>query len=235
MSVFRAFLLLLLVAVHAPLSIAQEKSVNPGINDSFRDPDVKEFEEKFEVESREVYLRREAIVAACNVQPGDSVADIGAGTGLFTRLFSKAVGKDGHVMAVDISKNFLEHITKVNRELGLKNIDTLLCTSDSTELPENSIDFAFICDTYHHFEFPFKTMDSLFRALKPGGRVVLIDFRRVEGESSDWTMKHVRAGQEVFEAEVLKVGFEKVTENRELLQENYFIVFQKPVSEETKK
>lgn len=211
--------------------IAQEKSVRPGINDSFRDPDVREFVERFEVESREVFNRREEILKACEIQLGQTVADIGAGTGIFTRLFSKAVGKDGNVIAVDISKNFLDHIESLARQQGQTNIGTLLCSEDSTKLPANSIDVAYICDTYHHFEYPHKTMDSLFAALKPGGRVILVDFKRIEGESSDWTLTHVRAGQEVFEAEVLKSGFVKMGENKELLKDNYFIVFQKPESQ----
>jgi len=211
--------------------IAQEKSVRPGINDSFRDPDVREFVERFEVESREVFNRREEILKACEIQLGQTVADIGAGTGIFTRLFSKAVGKDGNVIAVDISKNFLDHIESLARQQGQTNIGTLLCREDSTQLPANSVDVAYICDTYHHFEYPHKTMDSLFAALKPGGRVILVDFKRIEGESSDWTLTHVRAGQEVFEAEVLKSGFVKMGENKELLKDNYFIVFQKPESQ----
>ena len=209
---------------------AQEKSVRPGINDSFRDPNVKEYVERFEVESREVFNRRVEIVKACDIKPGQTVADIGAGTGIFTRLFSTAVGKEGHVIAVDISQNFLDHIQSVAREQGQANIDTLLCSADSTKLPADTVDIAYICDTYHHFEFPFKTMDSLFAAMKPGGRVVLVDFKRVEGESSDWTLNHVRAGQEVFEAEVLKSGFKKVGENKEILKDNYFVIFEKPAA-----
>ncbi|MCA9205530.1 MAG: methyltransferase type 11, partial [Planctomycetales bacterium] len=83
-----------------------------------------------------------------------------------------------------------------------------------------------ICDTYHHFEFPHKTMSSIHRALRPGGTVVLIDFERVEGESSDWILGHVRAGQEVFEKEVAEAGFEKIDE-RDLLKDNYFTRFKK--------
>jgi hypothetical protein len=70
-------------------------------------------------------------------------------------------------------------------------------------------------------------MASLHRALKPGGRVVLVDFRRIEGTSTDWVMNHVRAGQEVFEAEIVQSGFKKISEERELLKENYFAVFEK--------
>ena len=88
--------------------LAQDKSVKPGINDTFKDPKVQEYVEKFEVESREVFQKRNSIVEACGVKPGTVVADIGAGTGLFTRMFSKAVGPEGRVVAVDIAKNFLE-------------------------------------------------------------------------------------------------------------------------------
>jgi ubiquinone/menaquinone biosynthesis C-methylase UbiE len=207
---------------------AQEKSVNPGINDPFANPDVKSFQEKFEVESREVFTRRGEILAACQIAQGQTVADIGAGTGLFTRLFAKAVGDDGQVIAVDIAQNFLDHIIKTNRELDIRNVDVLRCTPESTELPAESVDVAFICDTYHHFEYPNKTMQSLFRAMKPGGRVIVIDFKRIEGDSTDWVMKHVRAGQEVFESEILECGFVKMREESELLRENYFVIFQKP-------
>jgi SAM-dependent methyltransferase len=211
---------------------SQEKSVNPGINDSFRDPDVQEFIGRFEVESRELFARRHEIVAACQIKPGQTVADIGAGTGLFTRLFSDAVGKNGRVIAVEISQKFLDHIQATSREAGQRNVDTQLATADSTGLPPKSVDVAFICDTYHHFEFPLKTMASLQRALKPGGRVVLVDFRRIPGTSSDWVLNHVRAGQEVFEAEIIKSGFEKVEEEPDLLRENYFVVFQKSMADE---
>lgn len=209
--------------------IAQEKSVKPGINDSFRDPDPDEFLGRFEVESREVFARRKEIVAACDIQPGQTVADIGAGTGLFTRMFADKVGKEGRVIAVDIARKFLDHIQATSREAGLQNVETLLCKPDSTELPPDTVDVAFICDTYHHFEYPLKTMASLYRAMKPGGRVILIDFRRVEGTSSDWVMNHVRAGQEVFEAEIVQAGFRKVREESETLKENYFVMLQKPL------
>lgn len=224
----RLFVILACTVLCAASSMAQEKSVKPGINDSFRDPDPKEFLGRFEVESREVFARREEIIAACDIQPGQTVADIGAGTGLFTRMFGERVGKEGRVIAVDIAQKFLDHIQATSRDSGLQNVETLLCKPDSTELPPDSIDVAFICDTYHHFEFPLKTMASLHRAVKPGGRVILIDFRRVEGTSSDWVMNHVRAGQNVFESEILECGFKKVTEERQLLKENYFVAFQKP-------
>jgi thiosulfate/3-mercaptopyruvate sulfurtransferase len=102
----------------------------------------------------------------------------------------------------------------------------VVCKADSVELPANSIDLAFICDTYHHFEFPFKTMASIHRALRTGGQVVLLDFHRIQGKSSVWVLFHVRAGQKVFAKEIVTSGFEQV-EEKKLLKENYFLVFEK--------
>ena len=211
------------------LGLAQEESVKPGINEKFLDPDLKvdEWSQKFEVESREVFHQRDEIVAAIGLKPGMTMADIGAGTGLFTVPFSKAVGATGTVYAVDIARNFLTHIKARAERAKAGNVETVLCTDRSVELPKDSIDLAFICDVYHHFEYPEASLSSLYKALKPGGQLVLIDFKRIPGESSDFVMGHVRAGQEVFEAEVTAAGFEKVEEVKDLLNENYFVRFQK--------
>jgi predicted methyltransferase len=80
---------------------------------------------------------------------------------------------------------------------------------------------------YHHFEYPQATLATLHKALKPGGELVLIDFKRIPGESSDFVMGHVRAGQDVFESEVIAAGFEKVSEVNDVLKENYFVKFRR--------
>ena len=213
--------------------VAQEKSVRPGVNDTFRDPDPKAFTERFEIESREVFAKRKEILDAIKLNPTDIVADVGAGTGLFTRLFASNLGPDGRVISVDIAQKFLNHIEITCREQGLRNVETLLCKDDSTELPPESVNVVFICDTYHHFEFPKKTMTSILKALKPGGRVIVIDFKRIEGESTDWTMSHVRAGQEVFEAEIIAAGFQKTGEVKDVLKENYMVVFEKAATSQS--
>ncbi len=207
--------------------IAQEKSVRPGINDPFEKPTPSEFLEKFEVESREIFAKRNAIVVASNVTPGSVIADIGAGTGLFTRLFAKATGPAGRVVAVDIAQPFLAHITSTCESEKIGNVTTQLCNQESCLLAPNSVDMAFVCDTFHHFEYPFKTAASIFKALKPDGKLVLIDLHRIAGVSSDWAMKHVRADQETVEKEIASCGFVK-TESPDIgLKENYFIVYKK--------
>lgn len=207
--------------------VCQENSVKPGINDSFQTPDVPEFIERFEREGRDAYDHRKEIVAALGLKPGMVVADVGAGTGLFTRMFSRLVGDRGKVYAVDISDEFVAHIERLAKQQKQENIVGIVCEADSVGLPQNSVDVVFICDTYHHFEFPHKTMRSIHKALKPDGQVVLIDFIRKEGVSSEWTLGHVRAGQEVFTKEIVDAGFKQIDEKKGLLKESYFVRFEK--------
>ncbi|MBI3408126.1 MAG: class I SAM-dependent methyltransferase [Planctomycetes bacterium] len=209
-----------------PLAEAQEKSVRPGINKPFENPDVKEFIKKFEVESREIFTKREEIVAACKLKPGMVVADVGAGTGLFTRLFAVAVAPKGKVYAVDIAPEFIRHIEKTCDAAGIKNVLGVVCSESSAKLPPNSVDLVFICDTFHHFEYPLKTMKSIHEALRPGGQLILIDFHRKKGESTDWVMNHVRADQDVFMKEIVSCGF-KADGEEKILKENYFVRLKK--------
>ena len=215
-------LLLPLVAV----ANAQKKSVRPGINRVFEDPDIKVWIGRFEGESREIAARCSQILAACKIRPGMSVADIGAGTGLFSRLFASAVGPQGRVYAVDIAARFVQHIQQTCEKEGIKNVRGVVCTPTSVELEPGSIDVAFICDTYHHFEFPTRTMRSIHRALRPSGQVIIIDFHRIEGVSEEWVLRHVRAGQATVTKEIESVGFRFVGESK-LLKDNYFLRFEK--------
>ena len=207
-----------------------EQSVKPGINEKFLDPElmVDDWLKRFEVESRETFHERHKVVEACGVKKGMTIADIGAGTGLYTRLFSKETGPEGWVYAVDISGPFLKHIVARAQQEGQQNISAILSPENSTPLPPNSLDLAFICDTYHHFEYPKGTMGSLVKALKKGGTLVVIDFERIEGQSREWTMGHVRAGKEVFKKEIEDAGLTFVEEVKmEGFKENYFLRFRK--------
>jgi predicted methyltransferase len=207
---------------------ASEPSAKPGINTEYLKPDldVTNWVERFEREGREIYDQRHEILAAARIKPGSRVADIGAGTGLFTPLMSEAVGPRGKVYAVDIVPAFVERIRAQAAAQNLRNVEAVLCTERSVELPENSIDLAFICDVYHHFEYPRSSLESIHRALRRNGEIFLVEFKRIPGVSSDWTLSHVRAGQEVFTAEIEAAGFEKVEEIG-LLKDNYIVRFRK--------
>jgi ubiquinone/menaquinone biosynthesis C-methylase UbiE len=213
----------------AGLAGAQEKSVNPGINKHFEKASVPDFIKKFEVDSREVYTHRAAIVAALNLKPGMAVADIGAGTGLFTRLIAEKVGPQGKVYAVDVTPEFLEHIAADARKKGLTQVTTVRCPPNSVNLPPASIDLAFICDTYHHFEYPARTLASIHQALRPGGTLVVVEMDRRPG-ASKFILEHVRAPKEVFFSEIEAAGFERIDEPKPPvpgLKENFFARFRK--------
>jgi ubiquinone/menaquinone biosynthesis C-methylase UbiE len=225
LSAGRSLWLLALLIVST--AAAQEQSVNPGINKQFENRAVADFVPRFERDGRDPYDHRFEIVKAVGLKPGMVVADIGAGTGLFTQLFAPLVAPDGKVYAVDIAESFVKHIERQAAAEGLTNVKGVVCTADSVNLPAESIDLAFLCDVYHHFEFPQKTLASIQRALKPRGALVLIDFQRIEGVSSAFVMGHVRAGQEVFAKEVTDAGFKQVEDRKGLLSESYYLRFEK--------
>jgi len=226
-SVAQTSLAVFALLVFGSLSQAQVKSVNPGINKQFENPAVADFIPRFERDGRDPYDHRLEIVKAVGLKPGTVVADIGAGTGLFTRLFAPLVAPEGKIYAVDIAESFVKHIERQAQDDGLTNVKGIVCTPDSVNLLPESIDLAFLCDVYHHFEFPHKTMRSIHQALKPGGSLVLIDFHRIEGVSSDFVMGHVRAGQEVFAKEITDAGFKQIEDRKGLLKESYYLRFEK--------
>jgi predicted methyltransferase len=205
---------------------AQEQSVRPGINRHFEDPDWQRWVNTFEQPGREVYEQRHAIVAASRVRPGMTVADIGAGTGLFTRLFAPAVEPDGTVYAIDIASTFIDNILRTCREQGLSNVTGIVNTPDDIGLPADSIDLAFITDTDHHLEYPQQTLASINQALRSEGRVIIIDFRRDPRISSNWVMGHVRSNQAQVIQEIQAAGF-RLVDDKPLMRSNYFLEFVK--------
>jgi ubiquinone/menaquinone biosynthesis C-methylase UbiE len=203
----RSLEMMVVATLLCTLTAAQEESVKPGINAGFENPDVEHYVEIFEGESRSIFAKRHEIVKALGLKPGMAVGDIGAGTGFFSLLFSDVLGPQGEVYAVDIAKGFIDHIDELSREHNKSNIKGIVCDPHSVKLPVHSIDVAFICDVYHHFEYPFDSMKSIYKALKPGGSVLIVDFRRIEGYSSDWTLNHVRCSLGTVIDEVQASGF----------------------------
>jgi ubiquinone/menaquinone biosynthesis C-methylase UbiE len=212
-----------------------KSKVDPKINEAFRKPNVRDYVKKFESEKRENYALRHEIVAALELTPGMAVADIGAGTGFFSRLFAEKVGPTGKVYAVDIAPRFLEHIAAESRKQGQAHVVTILGSQDSTNLPRASVDLVFLSDVYHHFEKPEKALATIHQALRPGGRLVVIEFDRVEGKSSAFVLKHVRASQAVFKKEIESAGFTLIpTPKPPPLKENFFLRFEKSTAPRTK-
>jgi predicted methyltransferase len=209
---------------------AQEQSIRPGINRHFEDPDWQQWVNTFERPGREVYDQRHAIVAASEVRPGMAVADIGAGTGLFTRPFAAAVEPVGTVYAIDLARTFVDNILRTCREQGLSNVTGIVNTPTDIGLPADSIDLAFITDTYHHFEYPQQTLASIHQALRSDGRLIIIDFRRDPHISTNWVMGHVRGNRAQVIQEVQTAGF-RLVDDKPLMRTNYFLEFVKSGTE----
>ncbi len=203
---------------------AEEQNVRPGINRYYENPDWQQWVNTFERTGREVYDKRQLIVDASGVRSGMVVADIGAGTGLFTRLFAQRVGPQGRVYAVDISRPFIENIVRSSREQGLTNVEGIVNSHRNVSLPPDSIDLAFLVDTYHHFEYPASMLSSIHESLRPGARLIVIDFRRDQRYSSRWVMGHVRAGKDAVIDEITRAGF-RLIDDKALLRTNYYLVF----------
>jgi ubiquinone/menaquinone biosynthesis C-methylase UbiE len=200
------------------------------LNRQFEDPnlDVQKFVQRFETDSREIFTQRHPIVRAVDLRPGLAVADIGAGTGLFTWMFAAKVGPKGTVYAVEIAPAFLKSIGEQARQRGLeKVVKTVRSTQATMNLAPGSIDVAFVCATYHHFEHPEKALASIHQALRPSGRLVVIDFD-LRKDSSAFVRERARAPKEVYFREIEAAGFTQSRAKPSLnLTENFFAVFQR--------
>lgn len=116
------------------------------------------------------------VVANMSLNPNDVVADIGAGSGYFSFRIAKLV-PDGNVFAVDIQPEMLQLIEGQKTQDGVNNIEGVLGEIDNPNLPPNSIDAAIMVDAYHEFSHPFEMIDGLYNALRPGGRIFLLEYR----------------------------------------------------------
>jgi predicted methyltransferase len=211
----------------AGLALAQQQSVAPGINERFEHgQNYGEFVDSFEREGREIYDKRMEILGAVGLKPGMAVADIGAGSGLFTQLFSREVGEKGRVYAVDINPVMIENIVRRARDDGRQNVEGKLGSAKSVPVPPGSLDVAFTSDVYHHFEYPQVMLQSIRAGLKPGGAFIVVEFERIPGASSERILSHVRAGKETVVKEIEAEGF-RMVEERKIMKANYFLRFQK--------
>jgi len=120
-------------------------------------------------------LQVERVTGVLGVVPGQKVADLGAGSGVFSRSLARAVGPDGVVYAVDINQQLLSFIEESASEQGIRNVRTILATEDDPLLPE-PVDLIFICDTFHHIADRAEYLKNIRRYLRPSGRVAVIDF-----------------------------------------------------------
>jgi ubiquinone/menaquinone biosynthesis C-methylase UbiE len=169
--------------------------------------------------------RPDQVVEQMKLKPADVVADIGAGTGYFSFRIGRVV-KQGKVFAVDIQPEMLAVIEKRKKDSKVDNVIAVKSEEMDAKLPDNSVDAALLVDVYHEFSFPREMMLSVVKALKPGGRVVQIEYR---GEDPDVPIKRLHK-MTVAQArkEMAAVGL-VWKETKNFLPQQHFIVYEKPV------
>ena len=130
-----------------------------------------------ERQERDREERTDLLLAALLLQPGMVVADIGAGTGYLSRRMAQAVMPGGKVWAVDVQPEMISLLQAGVKRSGLTQIEARLSSVDDVKLPASSVDLAIMVDVYHELAYPYEVMASLLKALKPGGRIVFVEYK----------------------------------------------------------
>jgi precorrin-6B methylase 2 len=121
--------------------------------------------------------RPNLVLNALDLKPGMTVADIGAGTGYYTWRIAQRVGASGTVYAVDVQPEMIKALEQQMSRRDATNVKPVLGTTADPKLPQSSLDLALMVDVYHEFEYPHEMLSAIVRALKPGGRLVFVEFR----------------------------------------------------------
>ncbi|HEY7313251.1 MAG TPA: class I SAM-dependent methyltransferase [Gemmataceae bacterium] len=167
-----------------------------------------------------------------DLKPNTVVADIGAGSGYYSFRMAEKVGAKGKVLAVDIQKEMLDIIRQRMKKEEFANIEPILGTEKDPKLPNGGVDLILLVDVYHEFAFPFEMTQAMLKALKPGGRLVFVEFREEDRDpevpilpAHRMTKKQVRAEMEQYPLKHVKtisslpwqhvIIFEKKTEKEE--------------------
>lgn len=214
---FAACLLVLAVA-----GWGQQPEKVPVQNEPYSTPERRAaIAERLDRPEREKRLQPERILATLGIKPGQRVADIGTGTGLLLPYLSRAVSPGGVVYAEDIFPDFLERARARAQKLNLENVVLVLGDEKNPRLPPGEIDLAVMLDAYHHFEYPKVMLDNIRGALKPEGRIAIVDFFK-KGDRRD----HVRLDREDVLKEVESFGW-KLDGSPEALSDQYILIFRR--------
>lgn len=163
------------------------------------------------------------VVKQMNLKPTDVVADIGAGTGYFTFRIAPLV-KQGKVLAVDIQPEMLAIIESRKKQFKADNVVGILSTETDTKLPADSVDVVLFVDAYHEFSYPREMMQSIVKGLKPGGRIIQLEYR---GEDPDIPIKRLHkmtVAQARKEMEAVGLVWK---ETKEFLPQQHYLIFEK--------
>ena len=174
--------------------------------------------------TREQEERTDLLLPALRLKTGDAVADIGCGSGYYTRRLAKAVGTNGIVFAVDIQPEMLDILTNKLTAEKIFNVKPALGTITDPKLPPASVDLILMVDVYHEFDFPFEMVEAICRALKTNGRIAFVEFR---AEDPDVPIKAVHKMSEAQVRKEMSVFPLEWVETSKVLPQQHIIVFRK--------
>lgn len=186
-----------------------------------------------ERDEREEEERLTLLVRSLKLKDGDVVADIGAGSGVISLLMAEQVLPSGTIMAVDVQDEMLDRLKQRATKAGYTNIKTIKGSQKSPNLKPESIDLALMVDVYHEFEFPYEMMQALSKAMKPGGRVVLVEYRKEDPTVPIKLVHKMTEAQAKKEVEQPELNL-KWTETIGVLPRQHIIVFTKQPTEKTR-
>jgi SAM-dependent methyltransferase len=173
--------------------------------------------------SREFEEQPSKLVNSLNFKSTDVIADIGAGTGYMSFRLASLVS-EGKVLAVDIQPEMLDIINFLKKENNVNNVEPVLATETKPNLPPNSVDLALMVDAYHEFSHPKEVMEGIFQGLKPGGQVVLVEYR---GENPFIAIKGLhKMTQRQVKKEMQAVGLTWM-ETKDFLPQQHVMIFEK--------
>jgi arsenite methyltransferase len=190
-----------------------------------RPADIQQYLEHLDRAERDTDQQPDKVVEALSLKPGLSVADIGAGSGYFTRRFIRAVTEKGKVYAIDIEPDMLQYAKDTIARMPVTStVEFILAQPDNPRLPPQSVDLIFLCNVYHHLDHRSAYFSNVQSALKPGGRIAIIDFYH-DARSGDvgFPRKHL-VSRDTVVREMTDAGF-RLTREHEFLPRQYFLEF----------
>lgn len=197
----------------------------PGVAAPRREPaNVMSWEKAdwLEREGRAESEKPELVIQAMELKAGMTVAEIGAGTGFFSRRIAKVVGPAGKVYAEDIQPQMLDLLKQRTAKEGAGNVIPVLGTETDPRLPAHSVDRVLLVDVYHEFQKPEPMLAAIRRCLAPGGTVTLVEYRLEGDTASHINIKHRMSVEQVL-SEWTAAGFELVRRNEALPSQHVFI------------
>jgi len=178
--------------------------------------------------ARDQSMRPGQLTAEMGLKPGMTVADVGTGVGFMLPYLSKRVGPTGHVVAEDITDDFLNMARQAAERQNLTNVSFVKGTETDPKLPEGQMDEVLVLDAYHHFDYPEKMLAALHKSLKPDGKLVIVEYyKRPTAMPNGRAMTHIRLDMPDVIKEIEANHFHLIEERERIRDVQYMLILTK--------